>query len=87
MEMSQMALEQEADIASGSLTRIENNIISPSRFNLAKIASALKLSNEETSYLFEINLFINDKKDKFNQPKQDKSEENTVKSKTKKSNN
>lgn len=60
-ELSQLQLETEAGLASGSLTRIEKGVVDPSKQTIAKIGKALKLSSEELAYIFKINLYINHK--------------------------
>lgn len=60
-ELSQLQLETEAGLASGSLTRIEKGGVDPSKQTIAKIGKALKLSSEELAYIFKINLYINRK--------------------------
>lgn len=58
LQMSQMKLEIEAGLASGSITRIERDVHNPSKITIAKIGKALDLSHTELAYLFEINLYL-----------------------------
>ncbi len=56
-EFSQSQLEVEAGLALGALTRIERNVVSPSKETISKIGKALNLSSMELAYLFKINLY------------------------------
>lgn len=52
--ISQFALELEIGLATGSLSRIENNAINPTKETLFKIASSLSLNPFEIMYLLDI---------------------------------
>lgn len=50
--MSQLGLEVEIDASAGSISRIENGDVNPTKETLFKIAEALKLNGSETASLF-----------------------------------
>ena len=52
--MSQFALECQAGFSYGSLSRIENGQVNPTKETLFKIASVLKLNRDEVIELFGI---------------------------------
>jgi len=58
--MSQMDIEVEADIAYGTVSKIERNLIDPTKETIHKIAIALNLSGKEIADLFDINLYSKD---------------------------
>lgn len=57
LELSQMELEIKADISSGTISKVEGNLISPNKETILKIANALKMDSKEIAYLFEVNLY------------------------------
>ena len=63
-EKSQLELEIEAEISIGLVSRIERNIKNPTKETVAKIAKALELTEEEISYLFDIESIIRDDKER-----------------------
>ncbi len=54
MGFSQLDLEVAADLSFGTISRIENNRINPTKETLLKIALALDLSSLQTTKLFGI---------------------------------
>jgi transcriptional regulator with XRE-family HTH domain len=50
--ISQMQLEIAADLSVGSISRMENNHINPTKETLFKIAGVLQLTSEEAVELF-----------------------------------
>jgi transcriptional regulator with XRE-family HTH domain len=54
---SQLALESISGLSTGSISRIERNLINPGKESILKIADALELNNKETAHLLEINLY------------------------------
>jgi transcriptional regulator with XRE-family HTH domain len=57
-ELSQLQLELKSGVSVGSLTRIERNIVSPTKETIAKLAVVLNLDAKELAYLYEINLYL-----------------------------
>ena len=54
--LSQMQLELEIEMSPGSLSRIENNQVNPTKETILNIAKALNLTDSQISYLFGLNL-------------------------------
>ena len=54
--VSQLELENIIKASPGSLSRIENNIVNPTKETLCEIASALKLNPLERADLFDIEI-------------------------------
>lgn len=54
--LSQFDLELEIDAASGSISRVENDLVNPTKETLRKIAKALDLAKFEEASLFEIEI-------------------------------
>lgn len=56
--VSQLDLEINSELATGTVSRIERNLIDPTKQTLFKIAKYLELDSKEIAYLFEINLYV-----------------------------
>ena|SRR3990172_1797236 len=52
VRLSQFDLEMELDASPGSISRIENGRVNPTKETLVKIAASLKLNDRESSYLY-----------------------------------
>ena len=59
-QQSQFNLEADAGLAPGSISRIENNHVNPSKETLYKIASSLGLDLKESIYLFGLDKLCKD---------------------------
>lgn len=59
--LSQMQLETQIGLGTGSISRIENNEIIPTQETRLKIARALKLDIKEVAYLMGINFYKDEK--------------------------
>lgn len=55
--LSQMDLEMEIGASTGSISRIENNLVKPTKETLSKIAKALKLKPSEVADLLGLKIF------------------------------
>lgn len=55
--LSQLDLEVAIDASAGSISRIENNVINPTKETILDISDALNLHPIETAYLFGIMIF------------------------------
>jgi transcriptional regulator with XRE-family HTH domain len=53
-KISQLELELTISAAGGSISRIENDVVNPTKETLFEIAEAFKLTSHETAYLFGI---------------------------------
>lgn len=56
-ELSQLDLELEANLAIGSLTKLEANIHEAGHDVMKRIIVALRLNRKESAYLFGINMY------------------------------
>ncbi|MFX1499383.1 MAG: helix-turn-helix domain-containing protein [Promethearchaeota archaeon] len=57
LELSQQELEDAAKLASGTVSRVESNLVLPTRGTLFRIANVLRLDKKEVAYLFDINFY------------------------------
>jgi len=55
--LSQLDLENEIDASSGSISRMENDIVNPTKETLGKLAEAMGLSSMETADLLGLTIF------------------------------
>lgn len=54
LKWSQLHLELEANFCPGTISRLENNKINPSKETLFRIGAAMNLGSEDAMYLFGI---------------------------------